>query len=842
MTSSRRPFWYLGRRRAAVAREVDEELQLHLEMRAEELVARGMTAEEARAEALRRFGDLEYTRRYCREQDIGKEARMRIGLRLEEAVQDARISVRSLRRAPLLAATVLATVGLGIGATTAIFSAVDAALLRPLPYRDPDRLVRLFTDAPPNRFRFSLVDYQALAAQQTQFHSVAAYTDRGVSFADGTVAERVRGRAVAWTYFSLLGVVPALGRDFAEGDARVGAPPAAIVSAAFWRRRLGERRDVVGSPVRLDGEEHTVVGVLPDPPGPLERGLDVFVAARWPSPTRKGPFLYTALGRLRGEADRAAAAEELRAINRRIFPLWRTSYQDENATWAMMPLKEFVAGDSHRRVPVALAAVAVVWLIACANASSLLVARVTSRRRELAIRAALGASRGRVMRYLLVESVILALGAATLGAALAWALIRLLRDVGAPYVPRAAEMAMDRPVVAVLLVLTALSACLFGLVPALHGASGRAEEALRSSVDRTSSDAPAVRRTRRALVAAQFAIATPLAIVAALLLASLDALRRVDLGFDTTNMISGSISLPAAQYPKPADVAAFWDELQRRVAALPDVAQVAYADDRPPQIGNVNNFDLEDFPSESRQPLAPFLGVTPEYFDLLRLPLLSGRRLDRQDALKETIEAVVVDRAWEKRFFAEGTAVGKRFREGGCTTCPWTTVVGVVPNVQYGGLSNPDEGAVYYPLPPGERARFLIVRTRIDPQRALPTVAWVLRELDPSLPLAGVATMDDVVASSLERPRSLALVVAAFGVVALLLSIVGIYGVMAYYVQQHWKDISIRMALGGRAGTIVRWIVGQGMGVVAGGVVVGLVEAVFAARAVTGLLFRVGAA
>jgi predicted permease len=848
----RRPFWYLRRRRETVQSEVDEELSLHLELRVEELLARGLSADEARREALRLFGDLEGAREYCRRQDQEKEGRMQRRLMLEDLAQDVRICLRGLMRAPLMTAAIVTTVGVGIGATTAIFGAIDAALLRPLPYADAGRLVRIYTDSPPNKFRFSVADYLALQAQQTRFERIAGYTERAMTYSDSQVAERLTGRQVSWSYFGLLGLTPAIGRDFGEADGRPGAPPAAIVSNSFWQERLGGRPDVVGTPIRLDGANYTLVGVLPPATGPLERRQEFFVAAQWDTPPRKGPFSIIVLGRLRPETDRAAAVSELQAINRRLFPLWKASYQDERATWNVMDLKAFVVGDVRTVAGLALAAVALVWLIACANASNLLVARVASRRRELAVRTALGASRGRVVRHLLAESGLLALGAAVVGIALAWAGIELLRNLGAPYFPRTQEIALDARALWFMTAVTAASGLIFGLVPAWQGTSGPVDEALRSS-GRSATGSLAVRRLQRLLVASQFAIGTPLLVVAGLLLASLNALGKVDLGFDRRGLLSGSILLPEAQYPEPGRVAAFWDELQRRVEAIPGVAGVAFANGRPPnQVDDFNNFELEDAPTPpgQSQPVTPWVRVTPEYFRLLGLTLLQGRVFDERDGLGRDLEVVVVDRAWAKRFFPNGNALGRRLKGGGCTTCPWATVVGVVSEVKYAGLDSPDQGTVYTPMPgrgarpveeATERSRYLVLRTDGDAAAVTPSVRQALRELDPSVPFSRVATMDELVAQSLQKPQSLSLLVASLAIVALVLSVVGIYGVMAYYVQQHSKDIGIRLAVGGSPRDVLRLVLGQGLKIVSGGVVVGLLIAVFLTRLMSSLLFEVGA-
>jgi predicted permease len=488
----------------------------------------------------------------------------------------------------------------------------------------------------------------------------------------------------------------------------------------------------------------------------------------------------------------------------------------------------------------ALAAVALVWLIACANAAGLIVARVTSRRRELAVRASLGASRSRVIRFLLAESAILAAGAGIAGSAIAWAGINLLHTAGEDYFPRTHEVQFDGAAIAVLAALAALSTLLFGLIPALHG-TGRVDESLRES-SRSSTGSVSVRRLRSVLVGAQFAIATPLLIVAALLLASLNELRHVDLGFDRSNILTAALQLPAAKYEEPTRITTFFDQLEERLKALPGVTGVAYADGLPPDgVGNFNNFDLEAFPAGSgqSQPVTPWVAVSPDYFRVLGLKLLEGRLIDERDANDQNILGVVVDRAWAKRFFPNGTALGKRFRGGGCTDCEWTTVVGVVSEVKYAGLESPDRGTVYTPL--ASRVRNVLLRTSVDPLTLVPAVRAAVRELDHELPVSDIATIDERVARSLQTPRSLSVLVASLALVALTLSVIGIYGVMTYYVQQHGRDIGIRLALGGSHRDVLKLVVGRGMILVALGLAVGVAAAFVLTRWISSLLFSIDA-
>ena len=838
-----RPFWFLRRR--SVKADLDEELTLHIDMRVDELIAGGMSRDEARQQALRQFGDLNATREYCRRQDEQKENDMQRALWLQDFTQDLRIGARSLLRAPVLTLTIIVTVGLGLGATAAIFSAVSAALLRPLPYAEPENLVRIYTDTPPFKFRFSAADYLAFTEQQTRFRQHATFTDRNVSYNNGASAELLRTRVVSWGFFSVLGIAPAIGRDFNEQDGRAGSPQVALASHTFWQQRLGARADAVGKTILLDGAEFAVVGVLPPAAGPLERRFDLFLIQQFTPPRRKGPFFYSVIARLPDGADRGIASGELHSINRALFPIWKSSYQDDKSTWKMEDLKTNLVGDVGTLAGLALAAVALVWLIACANASNLLIARVTSRRQELAVRAALGASRSRVLRYLFAESVLLATGAVALGIAIAWAGMQLLQTEGRTYFPRTQEIRFDAPMLWLIAGLAFTSAVIFGLVPALNATGGSVDAALRSS--RTIAGGAGVRRLRRVLVATQFAIATPLLIIAALLLTSLDRLRQVDVGLDAEHVLTGSIRLPAAQYADNDRVGAFWDQLQRRIEALPGVTAVAFSDGIPPNsAGQHNNFDLEQYPAGpgQSQPVTPWLAVSPGYVPTLGLKLLEGRLLDERDARlqieQQALLSVMVDSAWARRFFPNESALGKRFRSGGCTDCPWTTIVGVVSDVKYDGIAQPNAGTVYTAMTPSP-ARFLVVKADGDPLRIAPALQQVIRDVEPAAPLSNVATLTSLFEQSLGRPQSLSLLVSTFAAVALLLSVIGIYGVMGYYVQQHLKEISIRMALGGSQGDVVKLVIGQGMTVVFAGTIAGLAIAFATTRLMQSLLFNVGA-
>ena len=513
--------------------------------------------------------------------------------------RDLLYSVRSLVRTPALTATIVLTIGLGLGATTGMLSVVRAVMLNPLPYAEPESLFWIYTDNPPFRFRFSVVDYRALEEDHPAFSAVAAYQTRAVTVTDGDLAERVTAKSVTGSYFGLLGQHPLLGRLFTEADDE-GGDRLAVLTHAYWTRRFGSDPAVLGRAVTVDGEPHTVVGVLEDVTGPLENTISLFTAERWPVPKRKGPFFTMALGRLRPDVSPAAALQPLRATNARLFPIWKSSYQDEKATWGLQDLKSRVVGDAGSTLLLVLGAVACVLLIACVNAVNLLVARSLERGREWAIRGALGASRGRLLRHLLVESAVLTAGAAAVGLVVAILSVNLVTAYGTGYIPRLAEVRLSAPVLGWLAVLAIGSGALIfagGLMPAVRGSRARMDGALRSG-GRSSTAGPMARRLRHVLVASEFALATPLIVAAVLVMASLGRLQRVNVGIDTERMLTAEVALPGTQYSEEADRKAFWERALARISALPGVRAAALADSRPPSdAGNLNNFDLEDRPT-----------------------------------------------------------------------------------------------------------------------------------------------------------------------------------------------------------------------------------------------------
>jgi predicted permease len=836
-SESPRRFWFLRRRPDEIGAELDEEFDAHLAMQIDALTEQGWTADDARKEAQRRFGDRERATHYCRNEDLMKDTTTQRRLGLIDLLQDTRICVRGLVRSPVLSLTILLTVGMGIGATTAMSAVIDAVFLRPLPYASADRIFRIYTTTVGNQYGLSVVDYLAIERQQTVFDAVAGFANRTVTFSSGGSGHAVEARLVSWRYFDVLGLQTEIGRGFTEADGREDTAPSVVVSHAFWTDHLGSRTDMVGQPLRFDGVDYLLAGVLSPTVGPLERGRQVFISARWTEPRRRGPFFITALGRLRAGVDEGAALSELGLISKQLFPVWRSSYQDERATWTLMDLKTLVLGDVDIKAMTGMAAAAVfvLWLIACANASSLLLARVMSRRRELAVRAALGASGGRIIRLLLAEGVLLAIGSAIIGLVVAAAGTRLVSVGGVGYVPRAEAIALDAHALAVLAVVTVISAALFALIPALHGVGGPMAQSM-GLANRSATESKKARHLRRLLVAMQFAITTPLLIAATLLVVSLYRLQQVDLGFDARRVVTGAIQLPGGQYQGADRLDVWWHTLEERLRVMPGVTGVSLADSRPPSdASNFNNFQLEDSP-EARgesQPVTAWIGVTPGHFAALGQSVLAGQVFDAR-ATDDPV--VVVDRTWANRFFPGERAVGKRLKSGGCTACPWTTVIGVVSDVKYAGLSQAEGGTAYWPIR-GQHSRYVIVRASGTAAALGPEMRKVIAELDPSAALSSVATIDELVSTSLEVPRSLSLLIGVLAVIALVLSMTGIYGVMAHHVQQHSRDMGIRVALGGTRTAVGRLTLTQGLNVVAVGVASGVAIALLLTRLMTTLLF-----
>lgn len=799
----------------------------------------------------RTLGRREADRRYLRQlrQYPARLLTQKLGQMLRPTMprfRELRQALRGLLRAPGLSSTILLTLGIGIGGCTAIFAIVDALYLRALPYPDQDRIFWIYTDSPPNRWPLSVVDFEALVKGQSSFAEIVAYTRNVPTLVDAEGAERVPALLMTPGFFELLGVTPRAGRTPSREDAQASAPATAVVTLAFATSRLGASRadgsDVLGRALRLDGQLVEVVGIVPSDTGPVTRGTEIFPTLRLQPPSRKGPFFLSVFGRLRADTDPGVASAELRRLNDDLFPLWVDSYQDDRATWSIMSLPDLLQGDVDRLLLVLMGAVTLLLLIAATNATNLLLARVMGRRRELAVRSALGASRGRILAHLLAESGLLALGGVGVGILVAQAAITLMPTVADAYIPRVDEIALSGPTLVFALILSAGCALLFGLMPALRSSSDSGlGRALRSG-GRSASGGRRDRRTQRLLVISQLAVAVPLLTGAALLMSSFMRLEQKDPGFEPAGLLSMRIALPFSAYPDGETRKQFWDPVVERIAALPGVLSAGVASARPGEVfGGSNNFDLEDRPTppDQSQPSVPWIIAERGFFETLDIPLLEGRWFGPDDDL--AVEPVVmVDQAWARRFFPGESAVGRRMRSGGQATGPWTTVIGVVGDVPYSEPGRAGRGTVYVPDPRrGSTAPFLHVRTSGEPTALFEQIRAEVRRTDPSLPLTAVATGEAVLRAALTAPRHLTLLLGVFASVALALAAVGLYGVLAQTVQRRRPDIAIRLALGGSPATVLGMVLRQGIRLAVIGTGLGLLAALALTRVLDELLYDV---
>jgi putative ABC transport system permease protein len=726
-----------------------------------------------------------------------------------------------------------------------MFAVADVLVLRPLPYPEPDELVWIYTENGPYRFNFSVADFQALETEQTTFAAVAALETSSRTFVAGDLAERLTVWSVTPDFFEVLGVNPIAGRSASLEESRPGTPRTVLVTSGFATARLGARSEtgaeVVGATVVLDDVAHEVIGVLPDRLGPLGSRTQVFVTQQFEPPTRRGPFYQIVIARLADGGDPAAAADELGAISRRLYPVWRDSYQDENATFRLTNLRELLQGDVGRLVTLLAGSVGLLLLLAAANSANLLVSRARARERELAVRVALGASGRRVSGHLLAESAMLAAAGAALGVALAWGVLEALPTVAGAYLPRLGEVRLDARALAFASALAVATGLLFGLASALSQSGRNPLDGLRLAASRTFSAAPSVQRSQGLLVAAQVAAAAPLLAGSVLLASSLSNLGLADPGFDPDGFFSARVSLAVGRHPDEPERRRFWWDLEERVGSLPGVVAVGVADSRPPaEAFNYNNYDLEDHPAPvgENQPVAAWVSADAGYLGTLGVRLLEGRLLTRDDELEGAPPVILVDERWARRHFPGESPVGRRLREGGATGGPWTSVVGVVSEVPYAGFGGETGGTVYAPWTSFAQP-FLVVRTEGDPVPLAGRIRDELRRLDSSAPLTDVETGESLIESAFVQPRHVALMLSTFSTVAVLLAVVGLYGITAHSVQRRRAEVAVRIALGGSAPGVFGQVLRSSMWPALLGLVAGVVAAPAFTRLLSGLLFGI---
>ncbi len=814
-------------------RELDEELRFHLEREVEERIRQGADPAAARRASLIAFGGVERFK---------EEVRDARGVRpLEDLAADVRYALRGLRASPVFATAAILVLGLGLGAATAVFTVADRTILARLPYPEADRLVRVYhTKAGAVLWQhLSAVDALGIREQQRVFDAfgLVRWGEAAIS-GIGPPEQVVVGRATAG-FFDALSVAPAVGRMVRLADETPDAPGVAVVSDRFARERLGGSLQAVGRSVTVDGIGYVVVGVLP--PGVDELAAirtGVWLQLKLPTPTRRGPFFLQGIGRLRPGATLHDAARDLAGISDRLFPIWASSFRDQTATLGPMPLRETIVGRARRPVELFAAAVGLVLLVAIANVATLMLVRASSREQELSVRAALGAGRSRLAMLLITDSLVVTTLAGIVGLAIGWLLLQAVAAI-AFNLPRIQQVALDGRSIGFTVLIAAVSGLLASTPAVIAGLAGRGTTSLRLDTRRVGAGQRS-NAVRGALVTAEFALALPLLVGAGLLLQSFVRLQKVDPGFDPAGAVSVTLSLPSVRYPDYPDVQRFWRQLEQRASEIPGVVAAGLALNLPPDEPlDENNFDLIDQPVApgGTEHIAPWSTVTPGYFRAMGIPLIEGRTFTEADSA-EAPPVVVVSRSWARRYYLSGTAIGKQMVSGGCTTCPPTTVVGVVGDVKYLGLAREADG-VYDPLLQSRNQTLsLVVRTTSSPAATFQQLRAVVAGLDPELPVVE-STLASRLERSLEDPFRWTTVLGGFATAAVILAAIGVFGLMSYAVRQRRREIGVRLALGAAPGSVVAMVIRRGVGYALAGSAVGIGLTLLGGRWIAAFLFEV---
>ena len=774
-------------------------------------------------------------------------------------IQDFRYGFRVLRKSPGFAAVAIIVLALGIGANTAIFSVVNAVLLRPLPYRDPSHLMQVWHVPPPKSFpgmsifAVSPANYLDWEQQNHVFQSMAIYGFRSFNITGTDQPQALQASAVSQQFYSTLGVHPLLGRTFTPEEEQPGHSHVVILGYALWKSTFGGNPGIVGSNIRLDDQPYTVVGVMP-PNFKFPDWAQLWTPMGWTDQERavRGNHNYLVIGRLKSGTTMQQAQAEMNTISARL----QRQYPADDAGWGavLVPLHKQLVGDVRPALLVLLGAVAFVLLIACANVANLVLAKTVSRRKELAIRAALGASRARVLRQVLAETVLLALGGGALGLLLAHFGVRLIVDFLSAQLPRAAEIALDGWVLAFTLGVSVAAGIIAGVAPAWRFTKHDFDvhEALKQAAGRTETESGGV-RTRSALVVSEVALSLVLLVGAGLMIRSLWALRSTDPGFDPHNVLTMVLPTSAVRYPSIEAMILHYEQVLRQVRTVPGVVYAGATDALPLSgDGSTQPVAVEGQPVRpmSEQPEVGVRMFTPGYLEAMRVPLLRGRLINDGDIAGRQPVAVI-NQAMAKQFWPHDDPIGKRFT---LTFFPGITreVVGVVADSKMDALNTAQsQSLTYVPLaqltmPPGEVwhgfSVSLVVRTATEPASAAAAVKNAIHQIDSVQPVMQVETMDDIVADSLSQQRFNMLLLAAFAGLALLLAAVGIYSVLSYSVRRRVREIGIRMALGAKIGDVLRMVVIEGMKPTALGLAIGLAGALALGRVVSKLIYGVSPA
>ena len=839
--------------RVSVDDEVDAELEFHVEMRAREYAAHGMNAPDARDAAIRRFGDINRVNDTCRALGRQRDNDMRRTEYFSELTQDVTFACRQLIRNPGFTVVAVLTLALGIGATAAIFSAVHAVVLRPLPFPAPDRIIAVYEFWRGNNGNVSAGNYLDGVLQIQSLSAATAVQYSSFNLTGSGEPERITGARATAGFFDVFNLPVEHGRVFTAAEDQPGREQVVVLSHRLWTRRFNADPAVVGRQLRLNGQPYDVIGIMPAAFDFTSQSEELWVPIAFTAQrkaTHDEHYLQI-YGRLRPEATREQAMSELQASTdrlRRDFPR-----DDAELGFTVVTALEDLVGDYPRRLFTLLGAVGFVLLIACGNIANLLLARGAARAGELAIRSALGAGRARIVRQLLTESIVLALVSAAAGLALAAWGIRALVAVAPDGVPRLERASLDPMVLAFTMVVALLAAILCGVAPALRAARTDVQTVLKAG-GRGAGMGGVRDRLRTTLIVAELAIALVLLVGAGLLIRSSLALQRVNTGFEATGVLSARLSLPAAEYAEPARVVQTFERIAQAAAVIPGATKTALTSQVPMGGGgNGNGLIPEGVPFESKNAISSRLRiVTPGYFDAMRIPLLRGRALtdaDRRGALK----VMVISESLANAAFRGQDAMGRRI--ACCESGPdgkspdYKTVVGVVGDVRSRGPGEAPSPEFYLPVQqvPAEawdwiqRTMYIVVRTSLDPDSMTNAIRSAVAQVAPGVPLFNIRTMDQRLGESLATARFNTLLLALLGIIGLVLAAVGIYGVIAYFVTRRTQEIGVRMALGATRRDVVMLVVRQAAWPVGAGIAAGVVMSAVTARVLSAQLVGVSA-